>query len=426
MVIKLEQFIRQYRLIEKGERIICAVSGGADSMALLWGMYLLREKLGIQVEAAHFNHGLRGDESEADAVFVSEFCRDYHIPLHLGGYPVRAGKKGLEAAARDARYSFFQTLEGKVATAHTADDNAETVLMHLLRGSGLKGLGGIVPWRGNIIRPMLNVTREQVLSFLREYHIPHREDSSNCGDQFLRNRLRHHVFPLLKEENPRLSENLSAMALRLREDEETLQQLSCKADLTDVLTLRQMPAALRSRALERFLKMQGVFEPEAEHIALINALVFSEKPSACASFPGGIRIGRCYGKLVRCSSEQPPEPVLLSCPGEVQFGRFRIVCTPAKEIVQSERFFTVTAGNDMTVRSRQSGDQLTLPGGTASLKKLMIDRKIPAADRPFIPVLEDQQGIIAVYSLGAQMNRRATGLPGWTITITEMKEDSIN
>ena len=130
-------------------------------MALLWGMYLLKDALGITLSSAHFNHGLRGEESDRDETFVREFCQRFDIPLHLGRGKVTAGKKGLEAAARDARHGFFATLSGKIATAHTADDNAETVLMHLIRGTGLKGLGGITPVHGNIIRPLLSCTRQE-------------------------------------------------------------------------------------------------------------------------------------------------------------------------------------------------------------------------------------------------------------------------
>ena len=153
-------------MVQKGERVYCAVSGGADSVALLFGMYLLREKLEIDLHAAHFNHQLRGEESDGDADFVREFCAGYGIPLEYGEARVKTGKKGLEAAAREARYAFLKNLPGTVATAHTADDNAETVLMHLLRGTGLKGLGGIAPKNGNVIRPMLQITREEVENFL--------------------------------------------------------------------------------------------------------------------------------------------------------------------------------------------------------------------------------------------------------------------
>ena len=145
MQSKLLSAVRRYEMVKPGERVICAVSGGADSMALLWCLWLEKERLGITVEAAHFNHHLRAEESDRDEAFVRNFCEFHDIPLHLGGGNVVAGKKGLEAAAREARYSYLRSLGGLVATAHTADDNAETVLLHLIRGTGLRGLGGITP-----------------------------------------------------------------------------------------------------------------------------------------------------------------------------------------------------------------------------------------------------------------------------------------
>ena len=222
MLNELLAMIRRYDMIRPGDRVVCALSGGADSVALLFGLYLLKDKLRIQLEAAHFNHQLRGTESDRDEAFAREFCDRYDIPIHVGTAKILPGKKGLEAAAREARYAFFDTLPGKIATAHTADDNAETVLMRLVRGTGLKGLGGIHPVRGRIIRPMLLVTRQQVEDFLAEYCLSHVEDSSNATDDFLRNRIRRHIIPALREENPRLGHNLSAMALRLRLDEAAL------------------------------------------------------------------------------------------------------------------------------------------------------------------------------------------------------------
>ena len=228
MLNKLLAFIRRYDMLKPGDCVVCAVSGGADSVALLFALYLLRQKLGISVSAAHFNHRLRGEESDRDEAFVREFCDRYDIALHVGSETVQPGKKGLEAAARDARYAFLKSLPGKIATAHTADDNAETLLMHLVRGTGLKGLGGITPVTDKLIRPMLEVTRREVLCFLKEYNLSYVDDSSNDTDQFLRNRLRHHVMPLLARENPGIAENLSALALRLRQDEEYLTQAALR------------------------------------------------------------------------------------------------------------------------------------------------------------------------------------------------------
>ena len=422
MLNKLERFLRQQEMVQSGDTVIVAVSGGADSVALLFALYLLKDKLEITLEAAHFNHNLRGEESSRDENFVRRLCDRYDIPLHVRSGNVTAGEKGLEAAARDARYTFLSSLSGKIATAHTADDNAETVLMHLIRGTGLKGLGGITPVRGNVIRPMLSCTRADVESFLEEWCLNHIEDSSNETDAFLRNRIRHHVMPLLKEENPRLAENLSRMALRLREDEEYLSMQSDFEDLPGVEQLKAMHPAVRSRALEKFLKRSGVKEPEDKHISAVEDLVFSQKPSARAAFPGGVTIARSYDRLTALEDAPPMEQVRLNVPGETAVGDYQICCEPADEIVNTRDTFTVCPLGEITLRSRQSGDKIRLSGGTKSLKKLFIDHKIPAAQRDTIPVLCDERGILGVYGLGVHQDRAAQELPAITVHINKVEK----
>ena len=422
MLNKLEAFLREREMVQPGDRVIAAVSGGADSVALLFALYLLKDKLGITLEAAHFNHNLRGEESARDEGFVRDFCGRYDIPIHVGSGTVAPGKKGLEAAARDARYGFLRSLEGKIATAHTADDNAETVLMHLVRGTGLKGLGGITPVHGNVIRPMLRCTRADVEAFLEEWCLSCIEDSSNRTDDFLRNRLRHHVMPLLKEENPRLAENLSRMALRLREDEDCLSRQSDYDSLPDVQTLKAMHPALRSRILETFLKANGVKEPEERHITAAEGLLYSEKPSARVQLPGGITVARCYDRLEVLMEEPAVEPVVLPVPGILELPGYRITCRPAEELRNTPDTFTVCPAGEIHLRSRQSGDSLRLSGGSKSLKKLFIDRKIPAAQRSRIPVLADDAGVIGVYGIGAHLDRTAKALPAVTIHIQKREK----
>ena len=411
MLNKLTAFIRQHDMVRPGDTVVCALSGGADSVALLFGLYLLKEKLGISLEAAHFNHHLRGEESDRDEAFVREFCDRYDIPLHIGSGEVKPGKKGLEAAARDARYAFLRSLPGRIATAHTADDNAETVLLHLIRGTGLKGLGGITPVSGTVIRPMLSITRADVEDFLEEWCMEHIEDSSNGSDQFLRNRIRHHIMPLFAQENPKIAENLSAMALRLRQDEENLSRQAEFAVLPTVESLKNMDKAVRSRVLEKFLKESGVREPEQSHIAAAEALVFSDRPSARASFPGGVTIARNYDRLEKITRQEEMEQVCLTCPGKAEFGEYRIICTPAETVIQTPEMFSVRPVGLMTVRSRQSGDSIRLSGGTKSLKKLYIDRKIPAHQRSTVPVLADERGILGVCGIGPDVDRMAKDLP---------------
>ena len=408
MLNKLQTFIRQYDMLQPEDTVICAVSGGADSIALLWGMYLLKEKLNVRLAAAHFNHGLRGEESERDEAFVRGFCEGYGIPLYCGRAQVKAGKKGLEAAAREARYTFFRTLSGKIATAHTADDNAETVLLHLVRGTGLKGLGAIAPVNGCLIRPMLSGTRDEVIDFLEEYHLPFVQDSSNDTDAFLRNRIRHRVMPLLKQENPRLAQNLSAMALRLRQDEEALSQ---KAE-TRVEVLRQMQPAQRCRAISACLEGWGIKEPEGSHIALVEQLVFSDKPSARASLPGGITVCRSYGELTLSYEEERLTAVVLNCPGEtvIPQRKLRVKCIESDEIINTPFCFTVCPRGETVLRAREAGDTMRLSGGSKSLKKLFIDRKIPARQRQRVPVIADENGILGVYGIGADFDRCERGI----------------
>lgn len=417
MLNKLLAFIRRQDLLQPGDHVVCAVSGGADSIVLLFAMYLLREKLQIKVSAAHFNHQLRGEESDRDEAFVREFCSRYDIPLTVSSGTVKAGKKGLEAAARDARYSFLKTLPGKVATAHTANDNAETMLMHLVRGTGLKGLGAIAPINGNLIRPMLDVTRQDVLAFLEEYHLSWVEDSSNETDTFLRNRIRHHVMPLLEQENPKLAENLSALAIRLRQDEDALQQMITPDSVLNVHILRDMLPALRSRAITAFLQRCGVPEPEADHIALVEHLVFSSNPSASASLPGGVMIRRNYDVLEQGILYEPLKPIKLICPGihEIPELGLRVVCGPAVEPLDTPTCFTVSFSGQILLRSRRAGDRMELSGGSKDLKKLFIDRKIPAAQRLCIPVIVDDEGILGVYGIGANRERQNRGDPAVTI-----------
>lgn len=402
MLNKLLAFIRRYDMVKPGDRVICAVSGGADSVALLWAMYLLRDKLSISLEAAHFNHHLRGEESNRDEAFVKDFCHGYGIPLHTGEAVVMPGKKGLEAAARDARYRFFSSLSGKIATAHTADDNAETVLMHMVRGTGLKGLGGITPVRGNLIRPMLTVTREDVLSFLEEYHLSFVSDSSNETEAFLRNRLRHNVLPLLREENPKIAQNLSAMALRLREDEAALETQAEKAKTLDVRNLRQLPPALKNRVLGDILQDFGVVEPDAEHIALLASVVDSDCPSASADFPGNVKIARNYHSLEKINEE-------ITLYRELPLDGVTDIPELSLRVICREGDGGFLPQGKLVLRSRLPGDTMRLSGGSKSLKKLYIDKKIPAHRRSATAVIADDEGVLCVYGIGDNLDRVTQG-----------------
>ena len=213
--------------IRPGERVLCAVSGGADSMYLLCRMLELKEKHGFEVCCAHFDHGMRGEESGRDAAFVAAFCASRGVPCRIG----RGAVQGGEAEARQARYAFLRASAEKqgcqwIATAHTADDNAETLLLQLARGAGLRGLGGIAPVRENLLRPMLDVTRAEVETWLSERGIPHVDDSSNASPDYARNRVRQGAMPALRSVNSAFARHTVQTAALLREDEAFLASLA--------------------------------------------------------------------------------------------------------------------------------------------------------------------------------------------------------
>ena len=419
---KLLSFLKEFQMLSPGNHVICAVSGGADSMALLWCFYLLQQKLKITLSAAHFNHKLRGAESDRDEAFVRAFCTGHGIPFYAGSAKIKSGAKGLEAAARDARYQFLLSLNqhAKIATAHTADDNAETELLHLIRGTSLSGLGGIPPMRGRIIRPMLQITRQEVLAFLEQEHIPHVEDSSNASEDFLRNRVRHKIMPLFCQENPKIATQLSGCALRLREDETLLSELAhqafAKAALPDgalsCTVLLEQPASLRSRIIRLALTQWGLPEPEASHVSAVEKLLYASSPSAKAQLPGGLCVARRYDAIALQKVTAALDRYILPCPGTLLMSDFEITC----EIKNLPKNFQNTpfhfaldcdtiSNNPLIVRSRQPGDSIALYGGTKSLKKLFIDRKIPARLRGRIPVITCNGEVLAVAGIGADVTK---------------------
>ena len=272
-----------------------------------------------------------------------------------------------------------------------------------------------MPVSGNVIRPMLGITRQEVECFNEEWCLRHIEDSSNGTDAFLRNRIRHHVMPLLRQENPRIGENLSAMALRLRKDEEYLSAQAEFATLPPVESLKTMDPAVRSRMLERLLKESGVREPEQSHIAAVEALLFSERPSARVSLPGGVTIARNYGRLEKLTIAEKAAAVELPYPGEAEFGDYYVICETAEEIINTADTITVQPVGMMYLRGRESGDAIRLRAGTKSLKKLLIDRKIPASLRDGLPVVCDEVGILGVCTIGVNLDRAATKLPAMTV-----------
>lgn len=435
---------RSLSLFSKGDRVACAVSGGADSMAMLWCLRSLQPELGITVFAAHFNHCLRGGESDRDEQFVTDFCKAHGIELLTGRADVAAyaeeSGKSPEDAAREKRYAFLQSLPcDKLATAHTADDNAETVLLHLMRGSGLRGLCGIPPKRGKIVRPMLSVDREAVLAYLKEEKLSWCEDSTNALDDALRNRLRHRVLPALREEAPDLSKKLLRQSALLRQEDALLDEMAAKLlqhpqnsrTLWSIAPILAAPNALQKRALRLIVRSCLPKDVSAKHIEALRGLLEADCPSAQLSLPGGVTARRCYDALELTRQEAaflPQTPLNLSGTTELAPIGMQVQCLAvysfekiANTPFQFALKYDMMSADPLFVRSRRPGDFLLMPDGhRKSLKKLLIDRKIPRSERDRMAVVTDGTRVLAVAGLGiSEEARAAVGQPAILLRFEE-------
>jgi len=426
--------MRRAGLVRAGERVGVAVSGGADSVLLLAFMKQWSRAMGLVISAVHFNHHLRGVESEEDERFVRDLATRLEVEFIQGEADVarvaRERRRNLEATARELRYRFFFSLINrgrldKIATAHTANDQAETILLRLFRGTGTRGLGGIHPTlEGKIIRPFLHLTRAEIEGELARRHLPFRLDSSNRDTRLRRNKLRMELLPQLQRDfNPEVVSLLSELAERARDDEEFLEQQARERagawrvregeeERIPVRPLAEFPKALARRIIRQMiLSVRGsLLGVNHRHIEAVSRLATEAQSGRRLLLPGNVEARREFDWLVIGPRSSVPADCAykVSPPAEVPWPplalnlRFKIVGAEAVGRAYNEsEGVCLDAGKlqgEWVLRNWRPGDRFQPAGSRKSLKlkELLQKRRIAAAVRRAWPVLECGNEIVWV------------------------------
>jgi tRNA(Ile)-lysidine synthase len=406
---------RESGLIRAGEPLMVMLSGGGDSVCLLD----VAVRLGAEVSALHVDHGLRED-SAADAELCRTLCADLGVALVVER--VELPRKGnVQAEARDARYALAERhARGDYAAAHTASDQAETVLYRLAVSPGRRALLGMAPRRGRLVRPLLTVTREEVRDYCRARRLAWREDPSNADLRFARARVREKVLPALRALNPAVERNIAETAAQLRDEAEILDRAAeealGRAPASPLLleALRALPPALARLAL------RGAAEAAAGDAAPASSVPLPRRDadrilglpldgSAEVQLPGGVRAVAEYGSLRFAREADPATPaaVPLPVPGMVEFGDWRVEAAVGGggDVLLDPR---VTAAG-LVVRPWRHGDRIRPAGlgGTKTLQDLFTDRKVPRAERARVPVVEAGGEVAWVAGLAVDERFRA-------------------
>lgn len=435
MITKIEQTLQKYSLLKTGETVVVALSGGADSCALLLCLLHLAKNYSLKIIAAHFNHRLRGGESDGDEAFCRSLAQQSGLIFVTEKMRYLSIPKGRspEDYFRQERYRFLEQVAveyraGKIALGHHINDQAETVLLNLLRGSGLDGLKGFLPMRENkYIRPLMEVSRTEINDFLQAAGVQCREDSSNNNQVYLRNRIRGELIPYLKEKyNPRIEANLARMAEIIRRDDEFLN--GCVSNILQSPSIQRKPgeisfaveyfktfhAALGYRLLKALL--EGLAPNEKgfsfSHIQLLADLAMKSVTGKEISLPYGLEARRDYDRMVIKLKNKiitNDYEYRITVPGTVDL-KERGLSLSTKRVAADEIDFCRIKGicldwdkikGDLIIRNRRNGDWFEPLGtkGSQKIKKLFIDRKIPKPERNRIALMVDQESVIWIENM---------------------------
>jgi tRNA(Ile)-lysidine synthase len=443
LTARIKETIRRHGMLKNGDRVVVAVSGGPDSVCLLSALRALSGDLGITLHVAHLDHQFRGAESAEEARFVEKLTEKLVIPVTIEkiDVPAYCREKGLSAqsGAREVRYAFLERIARatgacRIATGHTATDQAETFLMRLIRGAAGSGLSSIPPVRGTIIRPLIDSTRVEVMEYLRTAELPFVTDSSNAKPVYMRNRIRMDVLPVLKNFNPRIIETLATEASLLRDDDTALQAgldailpAVCAQEPECVVIRRtefnvQLPA-LRRRIIKRAAGMAGLDASRLSASRIEETLSFiAEAHSGRAmDLASGLKLVREYDRfLITATAEAGFMNRSLSVPGLTTVPEFGLEIEIEPEHVgaesQSDKNYRWQAAFDydnidapLVVRNRLPGDQFCPSGMGGRHKKLhdfFIDEKVPRLQRDRIPLICAGENILWV--VGFRTDERFT------------------
>lgn len=450
MLEKVGGFISSHRLFERGHLVVVGVSGGADSMALLHILNSLRNRLDIKLQVAHLNHGLRGEEAREDASFVEAAAQALGIPCTVSEADVaeiaRQGKLSIEEAARQARYEFlFQVANevggDRIAVAHNADDQAETLLIHLLHGTGPEGLAGMKPISDLVVRPLLEVRRREIENYCLTSRIPFRTDSSNFDLTFLRNRIRHQLIPVLTEYNPNIVETLVRTAEIIRGENDYMdgEVLSVAAEVLKVrgekICLEEsvfsgLDLAIQRRLIRQFYR-QLLGKDAAlgfSHVERVREFILFGQTGKVLELPGSVIAEKTYSGVAFFVSK--PEvlgehkgvawgEIDLEVPGITSLDAVNAMVEAAVYPLEEVKAKVYTAGREeafldweqldypLKVRSVKQGDTFHPLGslGRKKIKDFFIDEKVPRQKRTTVPVVSDSRGV--VWLAGYRIDERA-------------------